>query len=97
MGFRHVADGTNYDDLEAYRPGLKALKELGIRSPLAEAGLTKDDIRKYSKEMGLPNWDAPALACLATRIPYNEEITEAKLKMIEQSEEFPSEALDSSI
>jgi uncharacterized protein len=88
LGLRYVADGTNLDDLSGYRPGLKALKELGVRSPLAEAELTKDDIRKYSKAMGLPTWDAPALACLATRIPYGEEITEAKLNMIDQSEEF---------
>ena len=86
-----MADGTNYDDLKAYRPGLKALRELGIKSPLAEAGLTKDDIRKYSKKMGLPTWDAPALACLATRIPYDEEITEVKLKMIDESEELSEE------
>jgi uncharacterized protein len=88
MGYRYVADGTNYDDLRAYRPGLKALKELGVRSPLAEAGFTKDDIRNYSRELGLPTWDAPALACLATRIPYDEEITEAKLKMIDESEDY---------
>jgi uncharacterized protein len=88
MGYRYVADGTNYDDLGGYRPGLKALKELGVRSPLAETELTKDEIRKYSKEMDLPTWDMPALACLATRIPYDEEITEPKLKMIDQSEEF---------
>jgi len=87
-GFRYLADGTNYDDLEAYRPGLRALKELDVRSPLAEAGLTKDDIRSYSKIMGLPAWDAPPLACLATRIPCNEEITTAKLKMIDSAEEF---------
>jgi uncharacterized protein len=88
QGLRYVADGTNYDDLRGYRPGLRALKELGIRSPLAETELTKDEIRIYSKEMDLPTWDAPALACLATRIPYDEEITEAKLKMIDQSEDF---------
>jgi uncharacterized protein len=88
QGFRYVADGTNYNDLKAYRPGLKALKELGVKSPLAEAELTKAEIRKYSRDMGLPTWDSPALACLATRIPYDEEITEAKLKMIDQSEEF---------
>ena len=87
-GFRYVADGTNYDDLNAYRPGLKALKELGIKSPLADARLTKADIRKYSRDMGLPTWDAPALACLATRIPYDEELTEAKLKMIDESESY---------
>lgn len=87
-GFRYLADGTNYDDLKVYRPGLKALNELGIKSPLAKAKLTKEDIRKYSKIMGLPTWDAPTLACLATRIPYNEEITAAKLKMIDRAEGF---------
>ena len=56
-GFSYVADGTNYDDLKAYRPGLKALGELGVRSPLAEAGLTKPEIRKYSRDIGLPTWD----------------------------------------
>ncbi|MCD4669991.1 MAG: ATP-dependent sacrificial sulfur transferase LarE [Actinomycetia bacterium] len=88
QGLRYLTDGTNHDDLKAYRPGLRALKELGARSPLAEAGFTKEDIRRYSKIMGLPAWDAPPLACLATRIPYNEEITAAKLKMIDRAEEF---------
>jgi uncharacterized protein len=88
QGFSYVADGTNYDDLQVYRPGLKALKELGVRSPLAEAELTKADIRQYSRDLSLPTWDAPALSCLATRIPYDEAITESKLKMIGQSEEF---------
>ena len=86
--YPYLADGTNFDDLKSSRPGLKALSELGIRSPLAEAGLTKGDIRKYSKIMGLPTWDSPALACLATRIPYGEEITEPKLNQIDQAEDF---------
>jgi len=88
QGLRYLTDGTNYDDLKAYRPGLRALKELGIRSPLAEAVFTKEDIRRYSKIIGLPTWNAPPLACLATRIPCNEEITTAKLKMIDRAEEF---------
>jgi pyridinium-3,5-biscarboxylic acid mononucleotide sulfurtransferase len=87
-GFQYMADGTNYDDLKQYRPGLKALQELGIESPLAHAGLTKSEIRMYSREMKLPTWDFPALSCLATRIPYGEELTEAKLKMIDESESF---------
>jgi pyridinium-3,5-biscarboxylic acid mononucleotide sulfurtransferase len=87
-GYPYLADGTNFDDLKSSRPGLKALSELGIRSPLAEAGLTKGDIRKYSKIMGLPTWDSPALACLATRIPYGEEITEPKLNQIDQAEDY---------
>ncbi|MCJ7665691.1 MAG: ATP-dependent sacrificial sulfur transferase LarE, partial [Actinobacteria bacterium] len=87
-GYSCLIDGTNFDDMLGFRPGLKALMELGIRSPLAEAELTKEDIRKYSKIMGLPTWDSPALACLATRIPHGEEITEPKLKQIDQAEEF---------
>jgi pyridinium-3,5-biscarboxylic acid mononucleotide sulfurtransferase len=87
-GCRYVADGTNYDDLKQYRPGLKALQELGIESPLARAGLTKSEIRMYSRDMGLPTWDLPALSCLATRIPCGEELTEVKLKMIDESEDY---------
>ena len=87
-GYSYLVDGTNFDDLNSSRPGLKALAELGVKSPLAEAELTKKDIRKYSKIMGLPTWDSPALACLATRIPYGEEITEPKLAQIDQAEEF---------
>ncbi len=69
-------------------PGLKALKEMCIRSPLAEARLTREDIGQYSKTLGLPAWDRPVCACLATRIPCGEEITEAKLKIIEEAENF---------
>ena len=87
-GYSYLIDGTNFDDLQGFRPGLKALKELGVRSPLAEAELTKEEIRKHSKIIGLPTWDSPALACLATRIPHGEEITEPKLKQIDQAEEF---------
>lgn len=88
MGINNVVDGSNSDDLKDYRPGLKALSELGVISPLKEAGMTKADIRQLSKELGLSTWDKPALACLATRIPYGEEITEEKLKMIEESESY---------
>jgi pyridinium-3,5-biscarboxylic acid mononucleotide sulfurtransferase len=87
-GYSYLVDGTNFDDLSSFRPGLKALSELGVRSPLAEAELSKEEIRKYSKVMGLPTWDNPALACLATRIPHGEEITEPKLKQIDHAEEF---------
>ena len=87
-GYSYLVDGTNFDDLNSFRPGLKALGELGIKSPLAKAELNKEDIRKYSKIMGLPTWDSPALACLATRLPYGEEITETKLKMVDQAEDF---------
>ena len=82
-----LADGTNADDSKDYRPGMRALRELGIVSPLREAGLTKADIRELSREMGLPTWNKPSFACLATRIPCGEEITEEKLRMIEKAEE----------
>ena len=83
-----VADGSNYDDFGDYRPGMKAVRELKIRSPLQEALLTKDDIRLLSKEMDLPTWNKPSNSCLATRIPYGDEITLEKLKRIEQAESF---------
>lgn len=85
-GMKAVVDGSNVDDLTDYRPGLQALKELEIISPLREAGLTKNEIRKLSKDMGLPTWDKPAFACLASRIPYGQEITKEKLRMVENAE-----------
>lgn len=88
LNLNFVADGSNYDDLSDYRPGMKAVRELKIRSPLQEALLTKDDIRLLSKEMDLPTWDKPSNSCLATRIPYQDEITLEKLKRIEQAEDF---------
>lgn len=87
-GFDVVADGSNLDDDGDYRPGIKALKELGIISPLKEANLTKSEIRKLSKELDLQTWDKPSMACLASRIPYGKEITRDKLKKIEAAEEF---------
>ena len=86
-GFSFVAEGSNMDDLGDYRPGLKALSELGIRSPLREADLTKADVRALSRELDLPTWNKPSFACLATRIPCGEEITEEKLHMVEEAEE----------
>src|SRR3972149_153851 len=86
--FNFVADGTNYDDLSKYRPGLKALKELGIRSPLAEACLTKKEIRKYARQLNLPTWDKQDLSCLASRLPYGEKISKPVLKKIEEAEDF---------
>ncbi len=83
-----VVDGTNADDCRDYRPGAKALQELGIRSPLKEAGLTKPEIRALSKSLGLPTWKKPAMACLASRIPYGELITLEKLFMVGNAEEF---------
>jgi pyridinium-3,5-biscarboxylic acid mononucleotide sulfurtransferase len=87
-GINYVVDGTNFDDLGDYRPGLKAIKELGVKSPLLMAEITKAEIRQLSKELGLNTFDKPSFACLATRIPYNEEITVEKLKMIEKSETY---------
>lgn len=88
LNLNFAADGSNYDDLSDYRPGMKAVKELKIRSPLQEAMLTKDDIRLLSKEMDLPTWNKPSNSCLATRIPYRDEITLEKLKRIEKAENF---------
>lgn len=88
LNLNFVADGSNYDDLSDYRPGMKAVRELKIRSPLQEAFLTKEDIRLLSKEMDLPTWNKPSNSCLATRIPYGDEITLEKLKRIEKAEGF---------
>jgi len=87
-GCQWVVDGSNFDDLGDYRPGKKALQELGIRSPLQEIGLTKREIREISKEMGLPTWDKPSLACLASRFPYGTRITREKLLQVEEGEQF---------
>ncbi len=83
-----VCDGSNADDTGDYRPGMKALAELGIKSPLLQCGFTKSDVRELSKEMGLPSWNKPSAACLASRFVYGEEITEKKLKMVENAEDF---------
>lgn len=85
-GFAAVADGANADDRGDYRPGRRAAREFGVISPLDEAGLTKDDVRALSREAGLPTWDEPASACLSSRIPYYSEVTEEKLRTIEQAE-----------
>jgi uncharacterized protein len=87
-GIKTVLDGSNMDDLADYRPGLAALKELGIKSPLREAGLTKNEIRMLSRRFGLPTWDKPAFACLASRIPYGERIEIHKLSRVEKAEDF---------
>lgn len=83
-----LVDGSNVDDEGDYRPGLRALEELGIRSPLREAGLTKAQIRELSCEMGLPTWDLPSAACLASRFAYGEVITALKLKRVELAEDY---------
>jgi uncharacterized protein len=87
-GLNQVVEGSNYDDLGQYRPGLKAVRELGVRSPLAEARLTKKEIRTLSRKLGLPTWNKPAQACLATRFPYGEQLTPERLKRVEKAEEF---------
>ncbi|HQE93513.1 MAG TPA: ATP-dependent sacrificial sulfur transferase LarE [Anaerolineae bacterium] len=86
-GYRYVIDGANADDAGDYRPGARAAREYGIRSPLQEAGFTKADIRAVARELGLPNWDKPSAACLASRIPYGDPITAAKLTQIGRAEE----------
>jgi uncharacterized protein len=87
-GFEAVAEGTNIDDTGDYRPGLRAIRELHVLSPLRQAGLGKEDIRALSREMGLVTWNKPSLACLATRIPYGERITGEKLAMIDSAESY---------
>ena len=87
-GHEVVLDGSNTDDLADFRPGLRALEELGVRSPLQEAGLSKSDIRTLSRDMGLRTWNKPSLACLASRIPYGTEITEEALLRIDRCEAF---------
>lgn len=85
-GIQHVVHGANAEDIGDFRPGLRAASRLGIRSPLAEAGLTKADIRRLSREMGLSTWDKPASGCLATRIPYGQPIDAGKLSMVAAAE-----------
>ena len=87
-GINYVADGTNMDDTGDYRPGLIAVKELGIRSPLLEAGLTKKEIRQILFDLGLKIYSKPSFACLATRIPTDNEITKEKLERIDKSETY---------
>ncbi len=86
LGVGAVAEGSNEDDKGDYRPGMRAIKELNIRSPLQEAGLTKSEIRQLSRELDLPTWDKPSFACLASRIPYGDGITLGKLKMVDDAE-----------
>lgn len=86
-GFAVVVDGNNADDRGDYRPGRQAAKEHGVRSPLDETDLSKDEIRLLSRRAGLPTWDLPASACLSSRIPYGSEVTEEKLRQIEAAED----------
>ena len=87
-GIVHLLDGSNVDDGQDYRPGRQALRELGVLSPLLEAGLTKADIRAYAKKLGLSVAQKPSAACLASRVPYGEVLSREKLQRIEQAEKF---------
>jgi uncharacterized protein len=87
-GLAVVVEGSNADDVGDFRPGMRAAAELGMRSPLRDVGLTKDEIRTLSREMGLPNWDRPSEACLASRFPYGERITHEKLNQVGEAENY---------
>jgi uncharacterized protein len=90
-GFNFVLDGSNADDTGDFRPGMRAKDELGVISPLKEVGLTKAEIRALSQKMGLPTWNKPSFACLASRFPYGERITEEKLNRVEKAEDLLKE------
>ncbi|MBW1998771.1 MAG: ATP-dependent sacrificial sulfur transferase LarE [Deltaproteobacteria bacterium] len=90
-GIKHIALASNSDDLDDYRPGIKAAQEMGMIEPLVDVGLGKDEIRLLSREMGLPTWNKPAMACLASRFPYGETITEEKLRKVSAAEDFLAE------
>ena len=85
---RYVAEGSNMDDEGDYRPGLQAVAELHIKSPLRDVGLNKQEIREYSRQLGLRTWDKQPFACLSSRFPYGEEITEQKLRMVDKAEQL---------
>ena len=87
-GLDHVVHGANLDDLSDYRPGTRAAEEAGARAPLQEAGLSKDDVRALSKEIGLPTWDLPSMACLASRFPYGTPLTPDGLARVDSAETF---------
>src|SRR4030067_181588 len=84
----YVVEGSTLDDERDHRPGRRAIQELGIRSPLQVARITKEDVRELSRALGLPTWDKPSFACLASRFPYGEEITPEGLKMVDEAEDF---------
>ncbi len=86
LGYPYVVDGVNADDLHDYRPGIQAAQQRGARSPLAEVGVTKIEVRQLSQQLGLPWWDKPAQPCLSSRFPYGEEITVAKLQRVGRAE-----------
>jgi pyridinium-3,5-biscarboxylic acid mononucleotide sulfurtransferase len=85
-GYTYIVDGVNADDLQDYRPGIQAAKERGTRSPLAEVGITKLEVREIARHLGLPWWDKPAQPCLSSRFPYGENITVEKLRRVGQAE-----------
>ena len=87
-GVKNVADGANLDDVNEYRPGLDAARELEVRSPLRESGLRKADIREISKYLNLSNWDKPSYACMSSRFPYGQSITEEKLTIVAAAEDY---------
>jgi uncharacterized protein len=87
-GISFIVEGSTLDDDKDHRPGRMAIQELGIRSPLKEAGFTKPEVRELSKELGLSTWDKPSFACLASRFPYGEEITPEGLRMVDEAEDF---------
>lgn len=87
-GFFYLCDGTNADDLNDYRPGIRAIKELGIKTPLLEAGFTKKDIRYWAKKFKLPFWNKPSNACLISRLPYNTEINSDTIEKIDKAESY---------
>lgn len=91
LGYPFILDGSNVDDLGDYRPGLQAKNEQGVRSVLQEAGLTKDEIRALSKELGLPTWNKPSFACLSSRIPYGTKIERWKIDQLDEGEAFLAE------
>ena len=91
LGISIIVDGTNLDDLRDHRPGLKAAKEWGVRHPLVEAEMTKDDIRRYSRELDLPTWDKPSSPCLSSRFPYGTEISLERLNKVGACERFMKE------
>ena len=86
-GFTHLADGSNIDDRNDHRPGFRAAREFDVVHPLQDAGMTKSDIREIARMLGLPNWDKPSMACLASRFPYGQEITEDGLARVAAAEE----------
>ena len=87
-GLKYIVNGTNVDDLGDHRPGLDSAREANVRSPLCEAGMTKQDVRDLARQLDLPVWDKPAMPCLSSRIPYEQAVTPEKLAMIEKAEDF---------